>query len=298
MFPPGQLDNRFSQWKDLGICTIGDLYIEETFASFAQLQEKYVLPRSHFHLYLQIRDCIRSSNRSFANASFSALDKFLLINTAIEDVRISHFYESLQNVRLPSTAVVKLAWENELGTELSDELWEDSLEEVNTCSINSRHCLIQFRVIHRLHYSKSKLHKIYPDVSPNCDICNATEANLLHCFALCPLIQNYWIRIFETLSNILDTHIVPDPTLIILGVSDPISILTRAQRHLLSYGLITAKKLILTHWKKAEAPAFKHWLNEMTGTLHLERIRYSLNNREAQFDKVWLPLVRYLSRRT
>ena len=106
------------------------------------------------------------------------------------------------------------------------------------------------------------------------------------------------MKIFETLSDILDTHIDPDPILIILGMSESISALTRAQRQLLSYGLITAKKLILTHWKKEEAPAFKHWLNEMTSTLHLERIRYSLKNREAQFDKVWLPLVRYLSRRT
>ena len=295
-FPPGQLDYRFSLWKDLGIRTIGDLYIEEIFASFAQLQEKYGLPRSNFHLYLQIRDYVRKSNRSFARASYSALDKFLLQNSQ-QDMRISHFYESLQHLKLPTTTAVRLAWENELGVQISDELWENSLEEVNTCSINSRHCLIQFRVIHRLHYSKSKLHKIYPDVSPNCDKCKATEATLLHSFALCPLIQRYWIKIFEALSDILDTHIDPDPILIILGVSDPISTLTRAQRHLLSYGLITAKKLILTHWKKEEAPAFKHWLNEMTSTLHLERIRYSLKNREAQFDKIWLPLVRYLSRR-
>ena len=123
------------------------------------------------------------------------------------------------------------------------------------------------------------------------------EANLLHSFALCPKVQEYWIEIFRTLSDVLDTQIDPDPLLIILGVSDPISNLTRPQKHLLSYGLITAKKLILTHWKKEEAPVFKHWLNELTSTLHLERIRYLLKNREAQFDKIWLPLVRYLSRR-
>ena len=98
------------------------------------------------------------------------------------------------------------------------------------------------------------------------------------------------------MSDILDTHIDPDPVLIILGLSDSISMLTRAQTQLLSYGLITAKKLILTHWKKEEAPTFKHWLNEMASTLHLERIRYFLKNREKQFDKVWLPLVRYLDR--
>ena len=182
-----------------------------------------------------------------------------------------------------------------MGTPISDELWEDSLEEINTCSINSRHCLIQFRVIHRLHYSKLRLHNIFPDISSHCDKCNAMDANLLHSFALCPRIQRYWIRVFETLSDILNSRIDPDPVLIILNISDSTSVLSRAQQQLLSYGLITAKKLILTHWKQEEAPTFTHWLNEMASTLHLERIRYSLKNRQRQFDKIWRPLVLYLS---
>lgn len=83
--------------------------------------------------------------------------------------------------------------------------------------------------------------------------------------------------------------------LIILGVSDSVLKLTKAQRQLLSYGLITAKKLILTFWKKREVPTFKLWLTEMTNTLHLEKIRFDLHKRESQFHKVWLPLVHYLT---
>ena len=213
-FPPSQLDDTFTQWRGLGIRTIGDLYIGETFASFAQLQEKYRLPRSNFFRFLQVRNYIRNLFPTFERASPSPLDKFLL-NNAVPDVRVSHLYESLQAVNLPTTSAIKLAWENELGTPISDELWDDSLEEINTCSINSRHCLIQFRVIHRLHYSKLRLHNIFPDISSHCDKCNAMDANLLHSFALCPRIQRYWIRIFETLSDILNNHIDPDPVLLI-----------------------------------------------------------------------------------
>ena len=133
-------------------------------------------------------------------------------------------------------------WEDELGTQIPDETWEESLQLINACSINSRHSLIQFRIIHRLHYSKSKLHKMFPDISPQCDKCNTAEANLLHCFALCPKIKTYWINVFKTLSDILNTHIEPDPILIVLGTSEPIAILKRAQQILFSYGLVTAKK--------------------------------------------------------
>ncbi len=54
-----------------------------------------------------------------------------------------------------------MAWEDELGAELSDETWDRCLTAVRSCSVNIRHQLIQFKVIHRLHYTKTKLHKIF-----------------------------------------------------------------------------------------------------------------------------------------
>lgn len=40
-FTPSVLDEAFSTWKRLGICVVGNLYIEGTFASFQQLQERF-----------------------------------------------------------------------------------------------------------------------------------------------------------------------------------------------------------------------------------------------------------------
>jgi len=42
----------------------------------------------------------------------------------------------------------------------------------------------------------------------------------------------------------------PNPLIIILGISDEINGLNSYQQCLLSYSLITAKKLLLMHWKK------------------------------------------------
>lgn len=46
----------------------------------------------------------------------------------------------------------KLAWEDKLGTEISEELWDKCLIAVRSCSVNSKNQLIQFKVTHRLHY--------------------------------------------------------------------------------------------------------------------------------------------------
>lgn len=50
--------------------------------------------------------------------------------------------------------------ENEQGTQIYVEIGISSLEEIHSCSINSS--LIQFKVIHRLHYSKTKLQRYKP----------------------------------------------------------------------------------------------------------------------------------------
>ncbi len=165
--------------------------------------------------------------------------------------------------------------------------WDSSLEHVHTCSLNARHCLIPFKALHRIHYSEMKLHNIFPEISPLCDKCESTEADLLHSFAMCAKLQGFWVDIFSLFSKIFKVQIQPEPVLIILGTSDVLRSLRVTQQLLLSYGLITAKKLILMCWKGKEVPTLKRWLTELTDTLHLERIRYSIKDRTEQFEKIW-----------
>lgn len=58
---------------------------------------------------------------------------------------------------------VKTKWEEDLGTNISGVTWDKALSRVNGTSC-ARLNLIQFEVLHRIHYSKFKLAKIYPTV--------------------------------------------------------------------------------------------------------------------------------------
>ena len=60
------MDAVFKHWSDKGLTAIENLYIDNHFASFAQLQAKFKLPTSKFFRYLQIRN--------FVKQSFSCLD--------------------------------------------------------------------------------------------------------------------------------------------------------------------------------------------------------------------------------
>ncbi len=40
----------FAVWRDRGLATLGDLYIDKQFAYFNQLKTKFNIPNSHFYV--------------------------------------------------------------------------------------------------------------------------------------------------------------------------------------------------------------------------------------------------------
>lgn len=118
--------------------------------TFAQLQKQFNLPRIFFFFrYLQIRDYIRKQLKRSETEGQSTIDKCL---------------------------------------KKPEDLWEDSLEAVHKFSNNAKHCVIQFKIIHRLHYSTVKIPSIYPNESPIYENCQSSEASLSH---LCNMPQSY-----------------------------------------------------------------------------------------------------------
>ncbi|KAF3842432.1 hypothetical protein F7725_024383 [Dissostichus mawsoni] len=73
-FTPSIMDGTFDRWRELGMGSVGDLYIRGTFASFQQLQEKYGLARADFFKYLQIRHFVRTHLHDFETATPDKLD--------------------------------------------------------------------------------------------------------------------------------------------------------------------------------------------------------------------------------
>lgn len=74
-----------------------------------------------------------------------------------------------------------MSWEKDLGIDILENRWTKvlGLQGISSCSINSYFQLILYKVVHRLHYSRTKLHSIYPSVSPLCLKCKSTEGMLV-----------------------------------------------------------------------------------------------------------------------
>lgn len=119
---------------------------------------------------------------------------------------------------------------------------QKSLEHIHKC-YNARHCLIQFKTLLRLHYSKAKIHNIYPNTSPACDKCQTSEPILSHSFVLCPKVSSFWFNVFNSISEIINVSLEQEPILIIQGVSEALKN-SIAQQKFLPYCIITTNKAV------------------------------------------------------
>lgn len=60
---------------------------------------------------------------------------------------------------------VETEWEPELGITVSGDLWTEVLKEIKSCSSGAKFQLIQFKVVHRVHYSKSRRAVMFRNMS-------------------------------------------------------------------------------------------------------------------------------------
>lgn len=191
LFQPSLLDPTFQEWQRLGIECFRDLFTDISFVSFEQLTEKFSLPKSHFFRYLQIRHFLRCQLPNFPQTpDVNIVDALLSLQPSHKGL-ISIIYNKLLGIRQAPLNNIKVAWEQDLNLTLSDDMWDTIFKLVNSTSLCARHCLLQFKVVHRTHISKSKLSHYYPDVDPYCDKCKREEASLIHMFWTCPSLEKY-----------------------------------------------------------------------------------------------------------
>lgn len=168
--------------------------------------------------------------------------------------------------------------------------WEGS----NLALSNARLQLIQFKVTHRSHFSKTKLNRIFPSVSATCDKCKSANGTLGHLIWSCPKLRTFWDNIFHLYSVIYSKRLIPDSLLIILGCSNFCLTLPSSLQKALMFGMVIAKRVILREWKSASPPCFKKWLNDMVSCIYLEEIRYTLSVTHHKFLEIWGLFILYI----
>jgi len=226
MFVPSMMDEAFNVWVGSGVGALSDLYIENKFASFEQLQQKYGLHKSFFYRYLQLRGFVASNSNCFPlSPPESLLETILKCKVNMKKI-IGRIYTLL-----------------------------------NTHNMNSLDG--QFKIVHRLHWSKDRLSRIKTGIDPTCDRCRQAPATLLHMFWSCPTLCGFWHSIFEAFSGICGTAVHPSPLISLFGVAPVGVTFSGNQLGMMAFCSLLARRLILFKWKDAFPPTYGQWIGEV-----------------------------------
>lgn len=289
LFPPSLIDKTFAMWRSHGLVSVKDFYVDGVLASFAQLSSKFNLPNTHFFRFLQARDFI---NKHFPGSptipDVTMIDTILEVGPLLRGA-ISKLYNNFLSKFSESSDRLRLAWSEELMVEINSEEWQSILKRVHSSSICARHCIIQCKVVHRVHWSRSRLARIFPGTDSNCAKCNLGPANLTHMFLTCPALSLFWDLVFDSLSAISSVRLPKSPLTALFGILPAGHSLPSHFVELIAYFTLLARRAILMRWKDAHPPTHSQWIKDALYFMKLEKIKYSLRGSDDKFLKVWLP---------
>ena len=143
---------------------------------------------------------------------------------------IKVLYKTLLKSQMTTSDALRNTWSAELGEDIGPVAREHALRWVHSSSICARHAVLQCKVVHRVHWSKSKLARIYSDIDPNCDKCQQRPANLSHCLFVSTLFH----RMFQF-------HLMYEVHCILLCSKSQKKIIDKKKRYILRVHRSTAK---------------------------------------------------------
>lgn len=208
---------------------------------------------------------------------------------------ISRLYDTMSAFDNYSDAKFKCTWEMELGIQIDEESWEQAKDRIRSSTSCARLALIQFKVLHRVHFSKARLSAIYPDIEDKCDRCHGSPCHLSHMFYLCPGLKKIWVQYFSIMSKVFEVNIQPCPLIAIFGVSEPSLALNSSQKDVIAFTSLLARRFSLLQWKSTKSPSISHWLRDVMSLLKLEKIKYTLRGCTAKFYNKWQPFISHFN---
>lgn len=195
-----------------------------------------------------------------------------------------------------STKKIASSWEQELGLQFVEGYWDKVIDRIHSSASCARLSLIQFKTVYRLHFSTSRLSKIYPSIPDLCNRCNTSPCDLTHMFFACPSLQLYWTFYSEVLSHVLSVTLKPCPLVAIFGVSEDATLnLSRKQLDIIAFTSLLARRRILLSWKAPHPPARSRWLEDVMFFLKMEKIKFRLRGNVNKFSLMWQPFITYFN---
>lgn len=201
--------------------------------------------------------------------------------------KIQEWRKRLAVIKSPVLATKALAkWSKHEDYIISAKTWS-MINELNFTSVrgsNWRRMLYLSKWL--LYRTPGFLAKVYSNQSGHCFRCHTHPlANWTHIILQCPLIQKFWIDVFEYLATACLIPISPNNHLIICG-SDPDLVVSMNMVKFLYICMAVARSL-LQKWRTDLIPTKSDWVRKMGQVKRSERLYTLRVGSLKKFDKIW-----------
>ena len=165
------MDKAFLIWYNVGLKQFQDLYHNWTLSPSNIFVIPLIFLELIFFCFFQIRNFIRNMSPIFPRQpTYTSFAHILDKPSSFKGIT-SITYSALTALWPSSIS------ESELGEPICDASWETALSRVHGSSICARHGLLQFKILHRIHWTKLRLSKRFSDANPQCDRCKLNPAS-------------------------------------------------------------------------------------------------------------------------
>ncbi len=161
---------------------------------------------------------------------------------------MSKIYRALSKID-ESVSLPIAKWEADLSVSWDHNFWSQICLKTFELIRNPGLQLIQYKILHRVHYTGHRMFRMGFTASNNCSHCKGnTPDNYIHALWFCPPVQRYWYRICEDFSKCLKCSIPASPLVCLLGDLDGVTTEDNTI-HMAFTALCIAKKTVLMNWK-------------------------------------------------
>ena len=279
------------KWDDRGIRWIGDILGRNgELKTRAMLSEEFKV-NINFIDYTRL---IRSIPQEFITL-VNEFDEEVIgpwcqehILTILGDNKCNQLVKKQFVLKNTETLSAVCKWKNELLAPEDESFWNRIFMLPKTCNQDTWMQMFQYKILHRILATNSKLflYKIFE--SPLCSFCNSENESILHLFCECDITTGIWQDIIDWLNSQGFNFEYLNDSQIILGDLRLDAVVNRI--------LLTTKIAIFQNKEKSKPPTLFQVLSMLKSQFKIEKFNAEKTGKRKFFRGFWAPIWRKMVR--
>lgn len=166
-----------------------------------------------------------------------------------------------------------------------DEEWETIHEYAHKGSMNVAIQENSYKIETRWYRTPSLLHKFSPSIPNTCWRCGKAEGTMLHVWWDCDLIQPFWKKVHDIISQVTTYTLDYAPAQYLLHHT---TLSKSAYYKSLAMHMVNAARLCVpTHWRSITPPTIREWFAKLSKIEEMEELIHISQERIQKFTTTW-----------